>query len=304
MYGSPITCKTPTAFVVLLDQSGSMNERIVFGGHEMAKSKAVSLVASSFLDELVHRARRENGVRDYYEMAVLGYGGAGVRSLISPPGGFTTPSKLIAGPVERVRTSRERLLPTGRSAIAVTEQNLWVAERAEGATLMCAAMEEALKLVSDWCRRPKNANSYPPTIINITDGDASDGSADEIRDLAGRIRATGTADGPTLFINVHLVPTETGAVRRGGATGSSGGAGQSASPMGVAGDEYGKFAPVLFPASPEELPDHRYAQLLWEISSDLPDGYGFPGARGVAFNAGIAELAAAMNIGSVNLVTL
>ncbi len=290
-HSNPVTRLHPTAFVVMIDRSGSMKEKIVFAGAEMPKSRAVTLVANSFIDELIYRARREDGVRDYYDIAVIGYSGDGVNSLVSPQGEFTSPSRLAASRVRREKFSHERILPSGRSIVAVTEHNMWIGEKAAGITPMCGALREAASLVEWWCRRRAHAASYPPTVINITDGEASDGSADEVRRIAERIGRTGTSDGNTLFINIHLARQE---------------AGES----------------VMFPSSPDELPDHRYARLLYDISSEMPESYRdliasihseeraeamlpFPAAfRGMAFNSHIGGLAAMMNIGSVNSTIL
>lgn len=283
MYSNPVTRLHPTAFVVLIDRSGSMKERISFAGSEMPKSRAVTLVANSFIDELIFRARRENGVCDYYDIAVLGYSGDGVNSLISPDREFTSPSRLAARKVQREPFSRERMLPTGRSVVAVTEQNMWIREKAAGITPMCGAMREGLALVERWCRRKSNSASYPPTVLNITDGEASDGDENRVRELAARIRATGTSDGNTLFINIHLAKS-------------------------------GDTRPVLFPSSPGDLPPQRYARLLYDISSEMPENYHDviasirPGAeapfRGMAYNTPAGDLVAMMNIGSINSIML
>ncbi len=261
-----------------------MAEKLVFDGVEMTKARAVSLVASGFIDELLHRARREGGTRDYYDIAVLGYGG-GVSSLISPEGTFTTPSRLAAAEVRREKIARERILPSGRSVMAVTEHNIWFDERAEGATPMCGALRRGLSLVDGWCRRKGNGASYPPTVINITDGEASDGSDDEVRAICEAIRATGTEDGNTIMMNINLARRD------------------------------GEAVQALFPASLDELPDHRYARLLWDASSEMPDSYrdmirsfrtagGGESFRAVGWGCHIGSVAAMMNIGSINSVML
>ncbi|MDR1671072.1 MAG: VWA domain-containing protein [Alistipes sp.] len=247
-----------------------MKERIFFAGTEMTKARAVSLVVNTFIDELMFRARREGGVRDYYDLAVVGYSGDGVRSLISPDGEFTTPSRLAASGVRREKFARERLLPSGRSVVAVTEHSRWICEKAAGITPMCGALREGLSLVEWWCRAERNAGAYPPTVINITDGETSDGNDETIRSIAQKIRDTGTSDGHTLFMNIHLA-------RRDEPTDA-----------------------VLFPSSPQQLPDHRYARLLWDVSSTMPAGDG----RAVGWGCHIGGLAAMMNIGSINSVML
>jgi hypothetical protein len=283
MYKAPITRLHPTAFIVLIDRSGSMSEEIVFAGQVMPKSHAGAIVANSFIDELLWRAHRAGEVYDYYEIAVLGYSGDGVTSLISPEGEFTRPSRLAMANVRRERLSRERMLPDGRSVVTVTEQNMWIEPEATGATPMRAALGEALTLLEKWYRRTGNRASYPPTVLNITDGEASDGSEDDIREIARQIRATGTADGNTLLINTHL-------------------------------GRCNEAASVAFPTSSDQLPPHRYARLLWDISSEMPAPYhdfvaqmrGEAGRipRGMSFNCPLADVVAMMNIGSVNSLML
>jgi hypothetical protein len=287
MYKAPITRSQPTAFVVLIDQSGSMSEIITFTGVSMSKARAVSLVANAFLEELLYRARREEGVRDYYQIAVLGYSGEGVSSLISPEGEFTTPSRLAGTRVRRENISRERILPSGRSVVAVTGHNIWIEQKAEGSTPMCGALERGRELVDGWCRQKANARSYPPTLINITDGESSDCNGDRVARIAENIRATATADGNTILVNIHLH-------------------------AGDADDTDPRA--ILFPSSPDELPPHRYARLLWDISSEMPAAAHDmiramrPGAqppfRAMGWDSHIAGVAAMMNIGSVNSVML
>ncbi|MDR0907102.1 MAG: VWA domain-containing protein [Rikenellaceae bacterium] len=283
MYKAPITRLHPTAFIVLIDRSGSMSEEIVFADQAMPKSHAVAIAANSFIDELLYRAHRAGEVYDYYDIAVLGYSGDGVSSLISPVGEFTRPSRLAVSNVRKERLSRERLLPDGRSVVTVTEQNMWIEPEATGATPMRAAMGEALTLLEKWCRRTDNRASYPPTVLNITDGEASDGGDDDIREIARRIRSTGTEDGGTLLVNIHLGRME-------------------------------ETVSVAFPTQPDQLPAHRYARLLWDISSEMPASYhdfvtemrgetcGTP--RGMSFNCPLSDVVAMMNIGSINSLML
>ncbi len=281
MYSVPITRLHPTAFIVLIDQSGSMKERIFFAGDRMTKAKAVARVTNSFIDELIHRARREGGIRDYYDIAVVGYSGEGVRSLVSPDGEFTSPSRLAAMNVKRENISRERMLPGGRSTLSVTEHNVWIDPKASGTTPMCKALAGGLALVEKWCAIKQNSKSYPPTVINITDGESSDCDPVLVAETARKIRGTGTADGGTLLMNIHL---------------------------SRAGDDRA----MIFPSSPDELPDRRYARLLWEISSDMPAvthdmiRTARPGAappfRAMGWGCHIGGVVAMMNIGSVNSV--
>lgn len=75
MYTQSITRSHRTAFFLAIDCSGSMAEPIHFRGGCKAKSEVVATIANELLFELIERARRSDGVRDYYDIAVLGYHG-------------------------------------------------------------------------------------------------------------------------------------------------------------------------------------------------------------------------------------
>lgn len=73
MYIQSITRTHRTAFIFVIDGSGSMAEKIRFRGRLMTKADAVATITNGMLFELIERARRSDGVRDYYDIAVLGY---------------------------------------------------------------------------------------------------------------------------------------------------------------------------------------------------------------------------------------
>ena len=80
-YTQSITRRHRTAFVLAIDQSGSMVEELEFRGRRTSKAAAVAEVANSLLSELLLRATREGEVRDYYDIAVVGYSGEGAHVL-------------------------------------------------------------------------------------------------------------------------------------------------------------------------------------------------------------------------------
>ena len=75
MYTQSITRSHRTAFILAIDQSGSMAEKLLFRGRQTTKAEAVAEVTNRLLFELIERARRRDEVRDYYDIAVLGYSG-------------------------------------------------------------------------------------------------------------------------------------------------------------------------------------------------------------------------------------
>ena len=82
MYKAKITREHRTAFIILCDRSGSMAEETRFGGQVMRKAEAVACIINMLLGELIHRSRRDDGIRDYFDIAVLGYSGSGVQPLL------------------------------------------------------------------------------------------------------------------------------------------------------------------------------------------------------------------------------
>src|SRR5688572_17644648 len=72
-YSAEISRANPSAFLFLLDQSGSMAD--AFGG-DTTKKKAdkVADVINRFLQNLTIKCGKNEGIRDYYHVGVLGYG--------------------------------------------------------------------------------------------------------------------------------------------------------------------------------------------------------------------------------------
>lgn len=279
MYCSRITREHRTAFILLTDRSGSMAEEVAFEGERMTKADAVAQIINRFLEELVNRCRREEGIRDYFDIAIVEYGGEGVRYLLGADG-FITPSELAKVPCDTRTRHILRRLPGGNLVSVARSEREWITPRSAGNTPMGAALAEAEKLVRRWCSSPSNARSFPPTVINITDGEASDACNRVLCDFAAGIRGTGTSDGNTLLLNIHL------------AQGNREDAG------------------VSFPCSPDELPPHHYARLLWDMSSLLPECYeqavsegragAMPPFRAISYNCAVDELFSMLTIGSVS----
>src|SRR5579859_136432 len=72
-YSAEINRSNPSCFLFLIDQSGSMGDS--FPG-EMVKKKSVGVAdaINNLLQNLVIRCAKEEGVRDYFHVGVIGYG--------------------------------------------------------------------------------------------------------------------------------------------------------------------------------------------------------------------------------------
>ena len=165
-YTQSITRRHRTAFVLAIDQSGSMVEELEFRGRRTSKAAAVAEVANSLLSELLLRATREGEVRDYYDIAVVGYSGEGVHSLLSADETFVPVSALRNAVRNTRRVSIERRLPDGQPAFNEVTVSEWIAPAASGQTPMYEALLYVHDLVEAWCRRPEHRESFPPLVFN------------------------------------------------------------------------------------------------------------------------------------------
>ena len=280
-YTAPITRATPTAFIILLDQSGSMSEPTLFDGIAQSKAEALATVTNALVDELVDRCRRVGGINDYYHIAILGYSGLGVRNLLCERG-FVVPSELAARKVGQYSVVRERTLPDGRTVMTTTLNNRWVEPTATGSTPMFEALSTAWRMADEFCADERFRNSYPPTIFNITDGEATDAMDTQLLAIAEQLKALSTLDGGAMLVNINL-SSATDARR------------------------------IVFPTSEHELPDDHYARLLYRMSSELPARYtqhimrlrpDVPHGpfRAMSFNAMISDVVAMLNIGTITSI--
>ena len=282
-YTQSITREHRTAFVLLLDRSGSMRERVLFDGREVTKACAVAETANRFLFELTERARRSDGVRDYYDVAVLSYSGDSVEPLLSERMEFIPIGELARRRTEQSIWSREHRLPDGRIAIVTTATPRHIEPQAQGRTPMYEAMLEAYELLRGWCAERRHAASFPPVVLNITDGEFSDCGDEDLVDISHSIRSLGTDDGNVLLLNIHI--------------------------------ESGSGEPMIFPTEAEIESAEGNARIMARCSSRMPASFeslissyrgrsAEPPFVGMSYNAPITEVLNIINIGSISVNNL
>lgn len=271
-YTAEISRTNPSCFLFLIDQSGSMDDP--FGGGESSRKKAdgVADAINRLLQNLVIKCAKSEGVRDYYEVGVLGYG-----AQVGPAFGGALSGKELA-PISEIADNparvEERTRKVDDGAGGLVDQTvkfpIWFDAVAKGGTPMCQVLQRATDIVSRWLA--DHPGCFPPIVINITDGESTDGDPST---AAASLQALTSDDGNVLLFNVHLSSQRT--------------------------------TPVEFPDSGDALPD-RYARLLFEISSLLPDymrsvarqeGFNVSdGTRGFVFNADMVSVIRFLDIGT------
>ncbi len=272
-YTAEISRTNPTCFVFCIDQSGSMSDAI--GGTESGfrtKSDVVADALNRLLQELALKCAKEEGVRDYFYVAVIGYG-AHVGPCL---GGALTGRELI--PLSEVANNpariEERMRKESDGAGGIVELPvkfpIWVDPVANGGTPMGAALRKARDIVQDFLALFPEC--FPPVVLNLTDGEPTDGDPSGV---ASEVQKLSSTDGNVLLFNLHV--------------------------SSVGGSQ------VSFPNSEAELADD-YARSLFRMSSVLPGHMrecasmqGYPvneGARGFVFNADIAGIVQFLEIGT------
>ena len=199
-YTAEISRVNPTAFVFLIDQSASMAEPFAAGTGQ-TKAGGTADAINRLLQELSIKCAKEGGVRDYFHVAVIGYG-ARVAPAFS---GKLKGRELV--PIGEVATSPARIDQRVRreddGAGGLLERTVkfpvWFEPMAEGGTPMTAALTRVRGVVQAWLSR--HPGCFPPIVINITDGESTDGDPSTV---AEEIRLQTSADGPVLLLNAHL----------------------------------------------------------------------------------------------------
>ena len=96
MYSQPITHQHRTAILFLVDCSISMLQPAQIGNIVRPKIEIIKLICNNMIDELVLRAKRGKEIRNYYDIAAIGYYRGRVESLL--PGdsnGFIADKKSV-----------------------------------------------------------------------------------------------------------------------------------------------------------------------------------------------------------------
>jgi len=135
---------------------------------------------------------------------------------------------------------------------------------------MCRAFDSVRNLLEQWLAQHRN--SFPPTVLHLTDGESTDGDPS---DIANKILSLSTSDGPLLLFNCHVSSRH--AIK------------------------------IEYPGDEAKLPDD-FARMLFRISVPLPQafrkaasGMGIntvEGARGFVFNGEPVSVAQFFEIGT------
>lgn len=275
-YSQQIGSKTPGLFLILLDQSGSMQD--MYGS--CTKAQTAAEIINNMIYELQESCTDGGEIKPRLSLGVIGYGDT-ANPIFSCR--ISEVEKKIVG---RQHFAKGQVTCAGQQYQADFDMPIWVKPRSYGGTPMHIAFDRASEVAVRWLQWyeqtfKKAPDSFPPVVINVSDGEPDD--MNQARIAANRlVTQIGTTDGNALLFNVH-----------------------------ISGDR--DAGEILLPTSNTALAgvksDQRgFAEFLYDISSPLPDALlgeankagltAQAGSRGFIFNATATTLFKMMRFGS------
>lgn len=242
-YTAQISRNNPTAFIFMVDHSCSMEAMTTLNGERMTLAEAVARIVNNQINELVLRCIKTNEVRHYYDIAAIGYGHDVYSAWNGELSGrdFVSPEELKEHPYKKIIT-REEVRTRKGTTVKEIEKVQWLEANTTGNwTHVHKAFKKAIQLLDSWMMTHHDQDCYPPTIINITDGEFNGCPAEEVQQLANELKAMHTNDGNVLLWNIHVTAGHTDS--------------------------------VILPVSLSELHDNTYCKTLYSLSSLLPLRY-------------------------------
>ncbi|MDR0834023.1 MAG: VWA domain-containing protein [Candidatus Symbiothrix sp.] len=270
MYSKKLSSAEPGLIIICIDQSGSMEESYANGN----KAQFAAMAVNRVIGEIIAACTAGNTIKDRCWIAVIGYG---AKTELE----FLNPASTLA---ENANTMvvKKKISDGAGGLVEVDEiMRVFVNPVANGGTPMADAFREAVQGATGFIS--KFPNSFPPVVINITDGEPYTGDSVEAAMQDARIEAEKltqlkTSDGNVILMNAHI---------------SNAGAGK-----------------IELPSNKQGIGENVLAEFLYDISSVLPDNMvlgaqhaGFnvqqgQGARGFVFNAESETLIKLLNFGS------
>ena len=268
MYEKQLGEKNPGMILILLDQSSSMDE--AFPGRESkTKMEFATQAVNRCIYEIIEKCVAGDRIKERCYIGVIVYG----NKTHMPIAGTT--KEVDAQCKQTIDTTRMVDDGMGGLTQAPFKNRIWIQPLANGSTPMADAFRLAASHIEKWIQY--NPDSFPPIVINITDGMPNDAGSgfNETLPAVQRVMSLSTSDGASLILNAHI--------------------GEPGKPE------------ILLPIDANQLPD-EFGRMLFQMSSPMPEpminaahAVGFspkPGSRGMVMNAGAETLIKLIAFGS------
>lgn len=225
-----LSSNDPGCIIFMIDQSGSMGNDWRGTGQTLAygAAKAVNTV----LAELAARCKKGEEISPRVRVGLFGYSEPGRVASVDWASANTSPEADGLMCISTIATINDEVLDEENEVFIP-----WVVhDHFGGGTPMMLAFHEVLGVAEAFAQ--SHTTSFPPIIINITDGMPTDMDTQDIPNEVHPLSSIATSDGHALICNVHLSETQE--------------------------------APAFLPASEDALPD-EYSKNLFLASSEVPE---------------------------------
>jgi hypothetical protein len=229
------------------------------------KADFTALAVNKVIGEVIQSCTAGDAVKDRCHIGAIGYGTDAKLLFIDSASELAKNDNIITVP---------KRLPDGAGGMIEIEHKmrLFVPSVANGST----EMGKGFKLAIDGVQKFNThfPNSFPPIVINITDGEPND--FDHAEREAGRLTSLSTSDGSVILMNAFVSDS--------------------------------KGVEIQLPANDDAFANNSFAKFLYRLSSKLPEqlvaearNCGFDaevGSRGFVYNASPDSLVRFLRFGT------
>lgn len=261
MYQEKLSSSKPGLIIFMIDQSSSMLDEYA----NSTKAKVATLAINRAINEIIFACANGDEIIDRCYVAVIGYGSSVEVLFLEKVSDLAKNTNTI---------TLKKSIPDGAGGQVDVDEfiRVFLQENASNGTPMARAFHEAYigseKFISS------NPFSFPPIIINITDGAPND--IDDTLHEVTKLAKLKTTDGNVIIMNAHIGEISTERIE--------------------------------LPNKKSKFRANKFANFLFDISSIIPDslarkakvlGYDIrPNSRGLVFNADAETLIKLINFGS------
>lgn len=262
MYSELLSSSKPGLIVIMIDQSGSMSDSYA----NSTKANFAALAVNRVIAEIITACTVGDEIKDRCYIAAIGYG--------------RTVEVFFLEKVSDLAKNSEtaflkKKVSDGAGGLVEVDEvvRIFVSPTADGGTPMAEAFQTAFAGVERFISN--YSNSFPPIVINLTDGEPND--FNKATNQARNLAKLATTDGNVIVMNAHISTASAGKIE--------------------------------LPNNNQAFAGNKFANFLFEISSILPTNLadrardvGFNvqnGSRGFVFNADAETLIRILNFGSL-----
>ena len=258
-YSQLLSSSNPGLIIIMLDQSYSMTDPYQ---NNQNKADFAALAVNRMIGKIISACSSGKNIIDRCFVAVIGYSSDVNVLFLEKVSGLASNPKTI---------TLKKKIPDGAGGLVEVDEILqvFVESTANGGTNTTEAFQNAYlgaeKFISS------HPDSFPPIIINITDGEPNNFKTATTE--ANKLAQLKTSDGNVIVLNAHISSAKAGRIE--------------------------------LPSNNDGFKNNKFAQFLFDISSVLPDNLakrakevGFnvqPNAKGFVFNADAETLIKLLN---------